>query len=179
MPNVFFIADLHLNHRNILTFKDKDDNLIRPDFKDVDEMNSKMIDAWNSVVNPGEKIYVCGDFSFDKDAGKYISRLNGKKRLILGNHDDVKGQELYKFFEKIYAWRVFREWNFVATHMPLHPSSMFKVKNNVHGHTHQNFVMQENGKIRDYRYFNVSVEPLNYKPISGEEISEWFKKHAG
>jgi calcineurin-like phosphoesterase family protein len=169
MPDIWFISDLHLDHANILTFKDKDGNLIRPGFTDVNHMNEHMIEKWNSVVKPGDKIYVLGDFGFTSNVEKYINRLNGKKRLILGNHDDVKKNKLHLYFEKIQMWRVFREENFVATHVPIHPSSLFKVKYNVHGHTHQNIVIDENGHP-DKRYFNVSVERLGYTPLHIDEL---------
>lgn len=175
MTDIWFISDTHFSHNNILTFKDADDNLIRPNFKDVHHMNEHMTECWNSVVKPEDKVYHLGDFGFTTNVEQIINRLNGKKRLILGNHDEVKKNKLYLYFEKIQMWRVFREHNFVATHVPVHPGSLFKVKYNVHGHTHQNIVKDENGHP-DKRYFNVSVERLNYTPLHIDELVKGLGK---
>lgn len=167
--NIWFISDTHFDHNNILKFKDKDDNLIRPGFDNVKHMNEFMVEQWNSAVKPGDKIYHCGDFGFGTKSVKYINRLNGQKRLILGNHDDVKKDKLYDYFQKIHVWRVFREFDFVATHIPINEKSLSKIKFNIHGHTHQNDVRYENGQI-NLRYFNVSVEKNNYRPFHVDEI---------
>lgn len=58
-------------------------------FNDVEQMNEVMIENWNSVVNPDDKVFHLGDFSFlNKEATRAIvARLHGYKILILGNHD--------------------------------------------------------------------------------------------
>ena len=43
MGKVFFIADLHFGHRDVIAFDG------RP-FKDVDEMEAEMIRRWNARV---------------------------------------------------------------------------------------------------------------------------------
>lgn len=174
MSNIWFISDHHFGHSNILTFKDTNNNLIRPGFENVHHMNEHMIEKWNSVVKPGDKVYHCGDFCFTDNAVKYVSRLHGKKRLILGNHDDIKKNRLYDCFEKIQAWRVFKEYNFVVTHIPIHPGSFRGMAYNIHGHLHGNEVMTEKNMV-DKRYYNVSVERLNYTPIHLEELIKRLK----
>lgn len=82
MSEIYYIADCHFYHKNIL-YLDK-----RP-FKSIDEMTSVMIANWNAKVQPEDTIYILGDLSFDK-AGKTIdllSKWNGHKHLIRGNHD--------------------------------------------------------------------------------------------
>ncbi len=170
MVDIWFISDTHFSHSNILKFTDKKGNLIRPGFTDVHHMNEHMIEKWNSVVKPGDKIYHLGDFGFTTNVEKIISRLHGKKRLILGNHDDIKKNQLYLYFEKIQMWRIFKEFNFVASHVPIHPDSFRMVEYNVHGHTHVN-------NLPDKRYFNVSVEQLDYTPIHIEELAKRFDKN--
>lgn len=169
MADIWFISDTHFDHANILTFRDKESNYIRPEFNDVHHMNETMIERWNSVVKPGDKIYHLGDFGFTSNVERFINRLNGKKRLILGNHDDVKKNKLYLFFEKIQMWRIFKDHNFIATHVPIHPDSFRMVSFNVHGHTHGNC-------LSDKRYFNVSVEQLDYTPIHIDELTKRLGK---
>lgn len=79
----FFTSDTHFNHKKILEYCN------RP-FKDVDEMNGRMIALWNSKVMPDDEVYHLGDFAFGSrtEAKAIRERLNGKIHLILGNHDD-------------------------------------------------------------------------------------------
>ena len=81
----YFTADTHFGHA--LMLKD------RP-FASTDEMDSHLIDAWNSVVKDHDIVWHLGDFAYhDADrTASIFSQLRGRKRLILGNHDlDNKG----------------------------------------------------------------------------------------
>jgi len=167
MSEIFVVSDTHLNHANILKFTGKDGKLIRPGFESVSHMNEVMIERWNKVVRPQDKIYHLGDvyFGSQSDAEKILSRLNGKKRLIVGNHDCIygKGNPLQKHFQKIYMWRIFREFGVVLSHVPIHEDSFRKVDLNVHGHTH------EKGSPKG-PYRSVCVEMIDYRPINIEEV---------
>lgn len=180
MNNIFFISDTHFNHANILKFKDENENLIRPFFSDVSHMNEIMINNWNSVVKPSDKIYHLGDLSLGNFSGLdlILPRLNGKKRLILGNHDLFDMKHYIKYFDKIGSWRQFLDFKkpFVCTHYPLHPGS-FEYRGlvwNVHGHIHQNIV--KNGPAPDKRFINVCVEHINYTPVALEDLFKLMKE---
>lgn len=172
MSNIFVVSDTHFNHKNILRFTDDNGDLIRGNtFDDVNQMNEVMIDNWNKVVTPQDKVYHLGDVYFgpQQEAQKILARLNGKKRLILGNHDNGKDTVLLKAFQKIYVWRLFKEFNMLLTHVPIHKDSFRKVDYNVHGHIHQ----------RDPygpEYINVSVERTNYTPVPIEEVIKKYSK---
>ena len=77
-----YISDLHFGHANVI----KHDS--RP-FSDVDEMDRVMMERWNATVDEDDDVYVVGDFSFrsGRAAEWYLSRLKGRKHLIVGNHD--------------------------------------------------------------------------------------------
>ena len=79
---IFYIADWHYNHANILAY----DN--RP-FKTVEEMNTALVERWNSVVTPTDTVYVLGDMFWGGEAKavSVLDSLNGKKVLIVGNHE--------------------------------------------------------------------------------------------
>jgi calcineurin-like phosphoesterase family protein len=49
-------------------------------------MNEVLIQNWNAVVSPGDLVYHLGDFGFG-DVVPILRALNGRKVLILGNHD--------------------------------------------------------------------------------------------
>ncbi len=80
----FYIADTHFRHAKIIECCD------RP-YASTDEMDNELIRRWNAVVGVGDIVYHLGDFAFglgDEEAIKNVfSRLNGRKVLVLGNHD--------------------------------------------------------------------------------------------
>jgi len=169
MPNVWFISDTHFNHANILTFQKSDGTKERPEFSSVEEMNEHMIERWNSAIKPNEKVYHLGDVGFNQnELDKILPRLNGKKRLILGNHDCYPMSFYTRHFQKIAVqWRPTS--TIIFSHYPLllsadHP----KLRANVHGHIH-------NSHVNDNRYMNVSVEVIDYTPIHFDTIFEHFK----
>lgn len=164
MANIFFISDTHFGHANILNFLRPDGSKLR-NFESVEAMDEFMIDRWNSVVRPQDKVYHLGDVAMRKDDIKTIARCNGHKRLVRGNHDDHDLKLYLPYFEEAYASRVLDK--FIFTHIPIHPESISKkLRANVHGHTHAN-------RVQDQRYINVSVECIGYTPISLEDLKKF------
>jgi calcineurin-like phosphoesterase family protein len=171
MSNIWVISDTHFNHANILKFENSAGKPTR-DFADVEEMNETMIDNWNSVVTPQDKVYHLGDVLFGLDKEQWLNdnlkRLNGKKRLIVGNHDNIKVLALY--FQKIELWRNFSDFGLLFTHVPVHQSVLKESHRfgpgsmvNVHGHIHQN-------PSPEGPYKCVCVEQTNYTPVNIEEL---------
>ena len=165
--DIWVISDTHFGHQNILGFKDSQGNPVR-DFNSVEEMNEVMIERWNSLVKPGDKVYHLGDVFFGpKENFKSLwPKLNGSKRLVVGNHDDIKFLSSGGFFAKVLMWRVFTEFGLLLTHTPQHQSAFTGKRNgllNVHGHIHQN-------PSPEGPYRNVSVEQTDYYPINIEEL---------
>lgn len=167
MTDIWFISDTHFFHENILKFKDGKGYTIR-DFADVTEMNERMVENWNARVKPQDKVYHLGDVAVgvrDADAfSNLMRRLNGHKRLMLGNHDHINSAG-YRFFERIELWTggKFKKDGFVACHIPLRHDQMRDGELNVHGHIHHNI-------IDDPRYMNVCVEHTGYAPVHMDEI---------
>ena len=158
---IFVISDTHFGHEKILQFKTADGSNLRT-FSCVEEMDEYMVERWNSVVTPSDIVYHLGDVYFGK-GHVHLSRLNGKKRLVLGNHDNVKAEALTKNFQKILLWRMFPEHNCLLTHLPVHKSTLYKVRYNLHGHVHRN-------SLEDRDYINCSTEVLDYTPTPLEEL---------
>lgn len=163
MREIFVVSDTHFGHANMLKFTDSTTgSRIRPQWETVEDMNEHMIDRWNSVVRDQDIVYHLGDVYFAQ--GKEIlPRLRGRKRLILGNHDNGKDQNLHRHFEKILVWRMFPEFNCLLTHVPVHESTLFKVEYNLHGHIHQQVSPTA-------QHINCCVEVQDYTPRSIEEL---------
>lgn len=179
MKNIFFISDTHFSHSNIIKFTFPDGRPIRPGYTDdILQHDEILIERWNKTIGQHDKVYHLGDVGFkNKDRlDKVLSRLNGKKRLILGNHDTMDIEVYTKHFEKIFSWRHFgRDMgvNFVCCHYPLHPGS-FEYRAGqpgwcVHGHIHEKLIMKDDG-TPDPRYINVCVEHVNGTPVEFEEL---------
>lgn len=170
---IWVISDTHFGHRNIIDYCD------RP-FKTTWHMNQAIRDNWNSVVKDGDIVYHLGDvymgWNESQDIQPFLNSLKGRKRLVLGNHDDAKDINLYNTFQKIMVWRKFPEFGLLLTHVPVHESSLYRGATgnekepkkllNVHGHIHE-----KQSPTQDHR--NVSVEQIAYCPINIEELRKW------
>ena len=156
MSRIFIISDTHFGHENILKFRDSNTNELIRNFSDIHDMNEYIVDRWNKTVNDDDIVYHLGDVYFGK-GHEVLPRLKGRKRLLLGNHDHGKDQNLQKHFQKIGMWRMFPEYNCLLTHVPIHESGLYKVRYNLHGHIHQNASPTE-------RHINCSVEVQDYMP---------------
>ena len=76
---------------------------------DVTYMNEAMIREWNEIVEPEDLTYILGDVAFCnvQTATAYMRRLNGRKILIVGNHDKklVEDKTFCKEFESISEYK--------------------------------------------------------------------------
>ncbi len=182
MANTFFISDTHFGHKNIITFKRGDNTPLR-DFASVEAMDEHMVENWNSVVKPKDTIYHLGDVVINRKALPILERLNGRKVLIKGNHDIFKLRDYSSYFEDIRAYKVMTKEGIICSHIPIHHDSLSRWKINLHGHLHSNVVTRDelmpplgnNGwieymRVPDERYMCVSVEHINYTPLSYDEV---------
>lgn len=159
--NTFTISDHHFGHENIIDYTK------RP-FDSVEEMNTYMIKQWNKVVAPGDTLYHLGDFSIgvkEDEMKELVNKLNGNIILIRGNHDRYGTKKLLGFgFKEVVNKRKELD-NFILSHEPLDPYKL-NGKINIHGHIHNNSMKSSD------KYFNVSVEQLDYTPILLSTIKE-------
>ena len=174
--NLFFTSDMHFSHTNVIKYAK------RP-FKNADEMNEEMIKRWNAVVTKQDIVYIIGDVAFERDHNKLVwllSRLNGEKHLIEGNHDDKMHASVKKCFQSISPLREIRVadadnefgWQYITLcHYPMlswnkaHYGSW-----NLFGHEHGNFAHLENNQQLD-----VGVDCWDYTPASYSQIKEKLK----
>lgn len=170
MPSVFLTSDTHFGHAGVCRFTCDDGvTKIRP-WTDPDEMDEEMVKRWNETVKPNDKVYHLGDVVINRRCLNTLRRLNGDKVLIKGNHDIFKLQDYLPHFRDIRAYHVMN--NMILSHVPVHPESFGRFRANIHGHLHQRRVMCEVwGEMQiDPRYFNVSVEQTDFRPILFEEV---------
>jgi len=156
----FFISDPHFGNTNIIDYEK------RP-FKNADEMDAEMIRRWNKVVKSKHDRVVClGDFSLTNAAKtkEIFDSLCGRKWIVLGNHDRDKSVTWWRRlgFERVYDFPIIYKEFFILSHEPIYLNLGMPYAN-VHGHI--------NGKsIEGAHYLNVSVERINYTPITFEEV---------
>jgi calcineurin-like phosphoesterase family protein len=172
--NTFLISDTHFSHRGIVKFLREDGTKERP-WDNTEEMDEALVQNWNSVVRPKDTVYHLGDVVINRSALGIVSRLNGCKILIQGNHDVFRPAEYLEHFKNIHPYKVLD--NFLLSHIPVHTCSIERWSGNIHGHLHSRKVLAfkanswtGGGKmVGDKRYLCVSVEQTGYTPISLED----------
>lgn len=163
---IYVTSDLHFGHKNIIEYEN------RP-FKDIEEMDKKLIENWNNIITDKDTIYILGDFSWHRGekTNEILKKLKGRKILIIGNHDrnflsDKKFDR--SLFEAIYDYLVIKNngTHYVLFHYPI---AEFDGKNNgyIHLYGHIHSMMPELEKKLKYSY-NVGIDRNNYKPVNIE-----------
>lgn len=147
---VRFISDLHFGHRNMA---------IRRGFKDEYSHDEKIIENWNSVVNKRDTTYVLGDVTMERSNYEILDRLNGYKKVILGNHD--KPQHVKKLLNYVNSVSgcINYKGGVILTHVPVNEREFNFTRSvvNLHGHIHEHI-------LKDKRYVNVCCEQVDYTP---------------
>lgn len=148
-------------------FLREDGTRVRHQFENAKAGDSTMIDNWNRVVGPKDKVYHLGDVFINRKERFILEALNGDKVLIKGNHDIFKLDDYTQFFRDIRAYHVLDR--IILSHVPIHRESMARFRGNVHGHLHAQ-------TVNDELYKSVCVEQINYTPIELSEIQKYFKE---
>lgn len=174
MPSVWLTADTHFGHAGVCRFLRDDGSKLRP-WNDPAEMDEAMVRLWNDRVRPNDKVYFLGDVVINRKALITLSRLNGSKVLIKGNHDIFKLSDYTQYFRDIRGYHVMN--GLVLSHIPVHEESLGRFGTNIHGHLHANRVMKDS-KI-DPRYFCVSVEHTDFAPILFENVCKKIVEQGG
>jgi len=156
---LYFIADTHFSEENIMRYEN------RP-FESVVEMDSALIQRWNSRVCEGDEVYILGDFGAQGHEAAILGQLNGIKCLVKGNHD-VKANQYYRDagFEEVYDCPVIIKSFWILSHEPLYVNTNMPYAN-LFGHVHNSPIF----KTYSSQHYCVSVERIDYTPISFDEI---------
>ncbi len=169
---IFFTSDLHLNHTNILKYEE------RP-FKNVLEMNEEYIKRWNKKVSKDDTVYVLGDFCFVnniKDTEDFLSRLNGHKILIKGNHDHHNVYKAKGWDKVVDYYELTINDNLVCLfHYPIavwnrkHHGSI-----HLYGHIHSNKLDHHPMTYDLGRAYNIGVDIFG-EPVTLDEILKYYE----
>ena len=189
MPSVFLVSDTHFGHAGVCRFTRTDGvTKLRP-WDNADEMDEAMITAWNERVRPADKVYHLGDVVINRRSLTTLSRLNGDKVLIRGNHDIFRDDEYRKYFRELRAYHVMN--GLILSHIPVHTESLGRFGTNIHGHLHANRVMKPRGfdvktgemlysDEPDVRYHCVCVEQTpDFAPILFEDVLKRITDEGG
>jgi calcineurin-like phosphoesterase family protein len=173
--NVFFTADEHYGHANIIKF------CKRP-FAHVDEMRETLIANHNSRVQKCDLTYHLGDMFWRhvslSQATDILKRLNGKHFLIWGNHDETAekvmkqcyGAPKFEWAKDVKLIKPRAQYPSIWMSHYAHrvwPDS-HKGSYHVYGHTH--------AVLPDYRRScDVGVDNWDYAPVSLETLDTWMR----
>ena len=175
MPSVFLYSDPHFGHKGVCHFLRNDGvTKLRP-WNNVEEMDEELVKRYNDKVGKNDKCYFLGDVVINRKSLSILSRLNGDKVLIRGNHDIFKDDEYRQYFRELRAYHVMN--GMILSHIPIHTESLGRFGVNIHGHLHSNRVMIDN-QI-DVRYHSVCVELTDFAPILFEDVVKRIKEEGG
>jgi calcineurin-like phosphoesterase family protein len=168
MSKVRFIADLHLGHTNMA---------IHRGFATVEEHDEYIISQWNKKVSKRDITWILGDVTMESSKSyPLLNRLNGLKKVVLGNHDMMKDvPALLQYVQGVSGMVSYKGiW---LSHCPVHERELeFRVPRNIHGHIHEETIMTTMWvddvmiNVPDTRYHCVSCEHVDYTPVSLEEL---------
>lgn len=180
MSKKFYISDLHIGHKAILTF----DN--RPFFT-LKDMHETIIHNWNKVVTKNDLVYILGDMFWDNSyVNEIMPQLNGIKFLIRGNHDRIN-LDYKKHFEWIKDYDVIKdnEEHIVLCHYPIaHWINADYGYIHLYGHIHagrdtrpfEKYSEMMGNRGFGYECYNVGCMLHNYTPVTLEQLRKENKK---
>lgn len=155
MAKTFMISDTHFRDKEVFEMSGENKN-----FKSVADKDAAIISNWNEAVKPEDTVFILGDFGDPN----YMTKLNGHKYFIYGNHDkpnmaDTKFPIVYKNF-------------FILSHEP-----MFITEDgpyaNIFGHVHNNPIY----RTVSSRSYCVCACRNNYTPVEFSKIVEAMKNY--
>lgn len=183
----YFTSDTHFGHQNII------DYCKRP-FANVEEMTEGLVANWNAVVKPADTVFHLGDFAMGPKVHhkSFFERLNGKKLLIRGNHDqshqkmldmgwDSSTMTYYTSIEGKNVWMTHIPPKIVdpyegRTYPPEFGAYLDQPENHplfdIHlcGHVHN--AWKRRGDV-----INVGVDVWGYRPVTFQELLSAFDEN--
>lgn len=168
---VFLTSDLHFGHKNIIEYEK------RP-FRNVEDMNAGIIKNWNKIVSNDDMVFCLGDVSFGgaEMTKECVSQLQGKKILIMGNHDRGRSISWWmdKGFDEVYRYPIMYNGFLILGHEPPDYMSDATPYYFAYGHVHGS----EMYKTLTKRSVCVCVERWGMAPVELSRIEELWKVYS-
>lgn len=168
VDKIFFTSDLHLLHPKIVKLCN------RPiSEKDHDEW---LIHRINEKISKYDELYILGDVSMGNKYSTEIllDKINGKKHLILGNHDNsIRNSTRFKSVSHIKNF-TFNSPSFSNIHIVLCHYPLRSWERSVHGSGHL-FGHVHGRLVPYYNSFDIGVDANGYQVLSLREVLEKFK----
>lgn len=171
---IWLTSDTHFFHEKPFIFEARG-------FNNIQEMNNRIIENWNSMVKENDIVYHLGDVFLDNNLAEMydiLKSLKGKKYLAYGNHDTDNRLSFFKehkFFEEInMGYRInAKKLSLVLSHYPMFVANKEDKKPiwTIHGHTHQTTKFNENV----FHGYHVGVDSNNCHLINLEEMVKEIK----
>ena len=155
--SIYLIGDTHFDHANIIRY------CHRP-FRNAQEMNKTMVRNWNDTVKDRDTVYFLGDWAFGrgaKPAKHWVKKLKGHIISIRGSHDGrARGIRFKNSKVLLYGGH-----RFLLIHDPdKKPIDWHGWI--IHGHKHNNNMIDYPFINGERKTVNVAVELINYRPLS-------------
>lgn len=191
-------SDWHIGHDKAIDYDD------RP-FRNVDHMHEVLIKNYNATVPENGICYFLGDIGLTnkQTTREVISKLNGIKVLVLGNHDEGRMSMWNCGFDVvIHNFSTYLHGQLLtASHCPLRGIMREDTSNmgshmgeNWHGErTHHLYSIEDRGQFHIHghihshknrkisqtflgRQMDVGCVAHNYRPVSFAQIESWIMK---
>ena len=167
----YFTSDQHFGHANIIKYCN------RP-FSSVYEMDNYLIKQWNNKVGDDDTVFILGDLFFRNaySPEKILENLNGRKNLIIGNHDKywTRKVDIIKHFDVIITSTflvTMGDHRILLSHYPIYDFNNCDYM--IHGHNHNNINPDHFLRLQSNpNMLNAGVEINNYMPVSLDELCE-------
>lgn len=156
MSKVFFISDLHFGHEKVSTHRG---------FPTPCSHDNALIQLFNNTVTKRDTCYILGDIAIDSKHHEKLLQLNGKKIIVLGNHDMRKETKKLANMPDIQLAGAIEYKGYIITHIPVNSCEKQRFKGNIHGHHHGNGYLSYDGW-----FYDVSVEKLSAIPVEFNEL---------
>lgn len=184
MSRIWHTSDTHFGHAKVAQLRG---------FTAIEEHDDELVRRWNATVGIADIVWHHGDFAMHQGGtvGWYRGRLNGRIRLITGNHDACwpghRGAHRHQRdwivedgFESVQAFahvRIRRQrvmlshfpYAFTGDHTAVERHSEFRLPNLgeplLHGHVHAAW------KVRGLMV-NVGVDVWDLAPVAQETVAE-------
>lgn len=168
----------------------------------VPTMNEALIANWNDTVGPNDNVMIVGDLCMGKldESLPLVTRLNGNKKLVPGNHDRCWSFARNKTPEKAAEWKAkykdvgLEIWpeqvtlqvgkhTVLVCHFPYrgdsHDEDRYRFARPFDegryllcGHVHDTW-------LSDGRQINVGTDVWDYRPVSDDEIIHLIEEIEG